>query len=70
MRTVYTVGGMETFAKDTQAEPAASPLQSRAYQLEAALAGMVAIHDSVTMGQERELREYWLPIARVLLKGV
>ena len=29
-----------------------------------ALIGMLSIHDSVTMGQEREFREKWVPIAR------
>lgn len=32
------------------------------------LRGMVAIHDSVTQGQERELRDEWLPKSRTLLK--
>lgn len=35
--------------------------------LVAALRGMVSIHDSVTMGQERERRVEWLPKARAAL---
>ena len=32
------------------------------------LAGMLAIHDSVTQGQERELKEEFIPLARAVLK--
>lgn len=32
-----------------------------------ALRGMVAIHDSVTIGQEKELKAWWLPVARELI---
>ena len=32
------------------------------------IAGMLAIEDSVTQGQERELREIWIPQARDVLR--
>ena len=37
-------------------------------ELVAALAGMLAINDSVTQGQEREYREKFLPMARAALE--
>ena len=36
-------------------------------ELLAALRGMVAIHDSVTQGQERELKLDWVPKARAAI---
>ena len=36
-------------------------------RLLAALKGMIDIEDSVTQGQERELREKWIPITRALV---
>ena len=43
-------------------------LISAAPELLEALIGMLSIHDSVTMGQEREFREKWVPIARAIIK--
>jgi hypothetical protein len=40
----------------------------RCERLEALLRGLVSVHDSVTMGQERERRDEWLPKARAALK--
>lgn len=40
-----------------------------ALRLRGALDGMLAIHDSVTSGMERELKEKNIPIARAALKG-
>lgn len=48
--------GLPTFAR----------VVSRLQLTETALAGMLAIHDSVTQGQERELREKWIPLARMV----
>ena len=45
----------------------ARALERENAELLAALSGMVAIFDSVTQGQERELREEWLPKARAAL---
>ena len=39
-------------------------LVARLESAEAALQGMLSIDDSVTQGQERELREQWIPRAR------
>jgi hypothetical protein len=35
-----------------------------------ALRGMLAIHDSVTLGQQRELVEKWVPLARKALADI
>lgn len=40
---------------------------SRLQLTERALAGMLSIHDSVTQGQEREFREKWIPLARLIV---
>lgn len=42
-------------------------LIAAAPELLAALAGLVSVYDSVTMGQERERRAEWLPKARAAL---
>ncbi len=39
-------------------------------ELYEALRGMLAIHDSVTQGQEKELRDKWIPAARAALAKV
>jgi hypothetical protein len=44
-----------------------SLLIAAAPDLLAALRGMLSIHDSVTLGQEREFREQWVPIARAAI---
>jgi len=38
-------------------------------ELVAALQGMLAIEDSVTQGQEKELRDKWIPAARAALQS-
>jgi hypothetical protein len=46
------------------ADEANARLTAAAPDLLEALAGMLSIHDSVTMGQEQERREEWIPKAR------
>ena len=56
--------------KVDQAIDVAKRLIAAAPELYEALRGMVSIHDSVTMGQESEFRDKWLPIARAALAKV
>ena len=56
------------FAEAVEAIKELSRAQQRANdELEKFLAAWISIEDSVTMGQERERREEWVPKARVRL---
>ena len=64
----WTEDGMDDFERGEYVKhDDYAALAERCERLEGALRGMVSIHDSVTMGQEIERREEWLPKARSAL---
>ena len=56
--------------EDGRTAAANAQLIALAPDLLEALRGLVSVYDTVTMRQERERREEWLPKARALLKKV